>query len=307
MFCPKCGNSLDDNAKFCENCGATVGAPVAGQTAPQPAQQPYAPPYAPPPYVQPQVAPQIAAPPKKKRHIGCIVFLLIFLAILGAVVWFALSFFGVIGPKDLGVTYKESDYQSAMAKIGTQVTFEGKSGDALRAYTTQLKKDGKKFPIADYTWTHSDYQEKTFTLTSAEATALLNEIAPAFWWFEDQQIHVLPGGRIEASGTGLLEKALDDLYPELREEVPFPVFEKVNLYAKGKISITENALDLDADEFKTGPIEGISADTLNDNAEVFESLYTSVPGLVIHSLRVGTNGNLEVSALIPQKTEITRK
>jgi hypothetical protein len=194
-----------------------------------------------------------------------------------------------------------------MAKIGTQVKFEGKSGAALKTYTDQLKKDGTKLPIDEYIWKHSDYQEKKFELTSAEATALLNEIAPAFWWFEGQQVRTLPGGKIEASGTLLLEKAIDDLYPEMREEIPIPVFEQVNLYAKGKISIVENKLDLDADEFQTGPIEGISADTLNENAEVFEALYTSVPGLIIHSLKVNSSGNIEVSALIPQVTEIIRR
>jgi len=195
----------------------------------------------------------------------------------------------------------------AMAKIGTQIVLAGNSGDGLRAYSRQLKEDGTKFMIADYTWTYSDYQEKSFTLSSAEATAFLNEIAPAFWWFEDQQIHVLPGGMIEASGTALLKKALDDLMPEVREKIPFPMFEKVNLYAKGTLSITENKLDLHADTFLTGPIEGISTQTLNDNAQYFEYLYKWVPGLIIHSLTVNMNGGIDVRALIPQKVVIVRK
>ena len=105
----------------------------------------------------------------------------------------------------------------------------------------------------------------------------------------------------------MLFRSIDDLYPEMREEIPIPVFEQVNLYARGKISIVENKLELDADTFKTGPIEGISAAMLNENAEVFEALYTSVPGLVIHSLKVNSSGNIEVSALIPQVTEIIRR
>ena len=35
MFCPNCGNSLEDNAKFCSKCGA----PVAQEAAPAPAYQ----------------------------------------------------------------------------------------------------------------------------------------------------------------------------------------------------------------------------------------------------------------------------
>jgi len=38
----------------------------------------------------------------------------------------------------------------------------------------------------------------------------------------------------------------------------------------------------------------------------FEALYTSVPGLVIHSLEVNDQGNFEVSALIPQTATITK-
>ncbi|MBP7401262.1 MAG: zinc ribbon domain-containing protein [Clostridia bacterium] len=327
MFCPKCGHVLEGSASFCEHCGNAVSGGFAGPppvhpglhvvppSAPPdapaapptprdlPPAQPLPPPYAAPVYTGTPPVP----PPKKKRRTGCLILVLVAVAVLGAAVWFALSLFGVLKPRDLGVRYTPKDVQSAMDKIGTEVTFEGKSGDALAALSKDYKKSGEKLAVEDYVWTHSDYQEKSFTLTSAEATALLNEIAPAFWWFEDQQIRVLPGGRIEASGTGLLEKALDDLYPELREEVPFPVFEKVNLYARGEISITENRLELDADEFRTGPIEGVSADKLNENADLFEALYTSVPGLVIHSLEVTQDGQIAVSALIPQKTEITRK
>lgn len=342
MFCPKCGKQLEDQAKFCEGCGQDMAQSVTQpvptpEPAPIPAPNvaPYAAPYA-AQYAQAQnaPAPMNYQPVKKKKHIGGWIALIIILAIVGAAGWFAASFLGVLGPKNLGVTYTEKDFQSAMAKIGTQITFEGKSGgalgtdsqqviamakigtqialagnsgDALRTYSRQLKEDGTKYPIADYTWTHSDYQEKSFTLSSAEATAFLNEIAPAFWWFEDQQIHVLPGGMIEASGTALVKKAIEDLIPDLTEQIPIPMLEKVNLYAKGTISIKENKLELGADTFMTGPIAAIPAKTLNDNAMYLEFLYKSVPGLIIHSLTVNMNGGIDVSALIPQKTVIVRK
>lgn len=36
MFCPSCGNNIDDSAKFCKSCGAkTDAAAVAPQTSPQ--------------------------------------------------------------------------------------------------------------------------------------------------------------------------------------------------------------------------------------------------------------------------------
>jgi hypothetical protein len=247
------------------------------------------------------------AKPVKKKRTGCMVVLIIMIAIAGAVIWFALSLFGIFGPKDLGVAYSEADYESALQKIGTEITFEGKSGDELREYTRRIKSEGIKYPIDDYVWNHSDFQEKSFELTSAEATALLNEIAPAFWWFENQQIKVLSDGMVEASGTGLLRKAVDDLYPKLKNDIPVPLFEKVNLYAKGGISIRDNQLNLGADTFNAGPIGIVSAEMLNENAFYFEALYRSIPGLIIYSLEINDSGNIEVDALIPQKTEIIRR
>ena len=173
-------------------------------------------------------------------------------------------------------------------------------------YTKSLKASGDKYPIGDYEWIHSDYQEKSFELTSEEATALINEIAPAFFWFENAQIKILDNGKVEAAGTLLLAKGLNDLYPDLVDQVPFPVFEKVNLAAGGGIGIVENRLTLSADSFMTGPVEGISAEMLNDNAGFFEPLYTSVPGLIIHKLEVTSRGTFQVDALIPQRTEVRR-
>ena len=272
--------------------------PSAGPTAMQmPAS------YAPPP----GAAPINPVQPKKKKKTGCLIAIIILLVILAVVGFFAASLFGLFGPKDLGMDYTESDYQSAMGKIGTEVTFDGKSGEDLRTYTKQVKQSGTKLDVNDYTWEHSDYQEKSFELTPAEATALLNEIAPGFYWFENQQIKIGSSGQVEASGTLLLNKALNDFYPELKSKVPFEIFPRVNLYAKGGISITENKLSLNTEAFLTGPIQGISPAMLDENAAYFEVLYTSVPGLIIHKLEVTDSGNFAVDALIPQKTVITKK
>ena len=46
---------------------------------------------------------------------------------------------------------------------------------------------------------------------------------------------------------------------------------------------------------------------LNENADYFAVLYTSVPGLVIHRLEVTGDGNFAVEALIPQTTVISKK
>jgi len=320
MYCQNCGSEIPDQVLFCTQCGARTAAPqnpggssVAAPdqtavTSPQPPPpnntQPLYPPQA---YVQQPFPVNDTPSPRKKKKKGCLIVLIILLVILAALGFLAASLLGLFGPKDLGVTYTEADYQSALDKIGTDITFDGMQGDDLRSYTRQIKKDGTKLEIDDYTWEHSNFQEKSFELTPAEATALLNEIAPGFYWFENQQIQIGRDGQVEASGTLLLNKAMNDFYPELKSKVPFDVFPRVNLYAKGGISISENDLTLSAETFKTGPIEGISATMLNENADYFAVLYTSVPGLVIHRLEVTDDGNFAVDALIPQTTVISKK
>lgn len=294
MLCNHCGNQMNENAKFCVACGyktANGQRPVKASVMEGSTRN----------------SQKTSKGPKKKRGMGCLVVLVIVLGIIGVVGYFAANVFGLLPPKNLGITYTEADFQSALAKIGTEIVFEGKSGDELRAYTKQLKKEGTKFSIDDFEWYHSDYQRKQFELTSQEATAFLNEIAPGFWWFENQQIKVLSDGTIEASGTGLLRKALNDLHPHLIGVIPIPIFERVNLYAKGRISINENNLYLNAESFSIGGIAAVSATDLNQNAHYFEALYKSVPGLVIHSLEVKDNGNIAVDALIPQKIEGRRR
>lgn len=316
MFCRNCGQSLPDNTVFCTNCGTkTANLNRADSKAeainvlPVSSQLPAA---FRPGAVSPSDVPHPDAPlnpvikKKKKKHVALWISLTILMVILLGAGYLIASLFGVFGPKDLGVKYTEKDYQSALTKIGTQTTFDKMSGDELRQYNIDIKKSGTKMVISDYTWEFSDYQEKNFELTPEEATAFINEIAPGFFWLEDQQVNILKDGSVEASGTLLAAKAISELYPELKDLIPVSVPEKLDLYAAGGISIKENVLTLDAKEFKSGIISPVSAQTLNENAFYFEALYTSVPGLVIHSLEVNDQGNFEVSALIPQTAAITK-
>lgn len=318
MNCTSCGREIESNVRYCPHCGApapeaasagTSSADASRNTVPLSAAEPKDVPASRAAPANDPAAQGRATPPapKRRRRTGCLVFVILALAILAGIGYLAASTFGLLAPPSLGVTYTEADYQSAMTKIGTVVTFEGKSGAALRTYTQDLKKSGTKLNVNDYTWQHSDYQERSFELTSAEATALVNEIAPGFYWFENQQIKAGNNGQVAASGTLLLGKAMDELFPSYKDKLPFPILPKVNLSAAGGISITENKLTLRASEFKTGPIPGITPQMLNDNASLAESLYKSVPGLVIHKLEITSAGKIAVSAKIPQKTVISKK
>jgi hypothetical protein len=136
VFCPTCGAAVADDSTFCSGCGTRVdaaggeaaaaeGAAASEPAAPTPVAAPV---YAPPPVAQSAYAPPpggpTGAPPKKKR--GC----LIALGIVGGLTACciavpALAFFGVLSlgkPRDLGVRYTEKDYQSAVTKLGVDVS-----------------------------------------------------------------------------------------------------------------------------------------------------------------------------------------
>jgi hypothetical protein len=152
MQCSQCGAENVANAQFCESCGSPIaatepyGQPVSAAQQPlyppqadygqqvaapaayppqqtYPTQQPYPPQQAYPPQqvYAPQPGQVMPPPPKKKR--GCLVVTLIIIGVLllgCAGVAFAMT--QLFKPKDLGVSYTEADYQSAVTKLGIQVT-----------------------------------------------------------------------------------------------------------------------------------------------------------------------------------------
>ena len=88
MFCQKCGHKLEENAKFCTECGTAV-APLAPNLTKNPIQNPVMPPVGtatPPPFPQPPVQ-------KKKRSVKKMVALFVTLGILS----FVLFIGGIVG------------------------------------------------------------------------------------------------------------------------------------------------------------------------------------------------------------------
>lgn len=294
MNCTNCGAQIEQNARFCTVCGAALAAPAQ---------------YVPPPQ-QPVYAPVYAAPviPKKKARTGIWITLALLLIILGAAGWFLgrLMFFK---PKDLGIKYTEADFQSAMDKIGTQITFEGKTGDDLDAFRKSLKDE--EFYIEDYNFELTDYQRKSFTLTPQEATALLNEVAKGFWWFEDVQVKVLPDGSMEGSSKADIAKLKKELYSDVAGNIPIPLPDSLNIYSKGKLSITNNHLEAQPEEFDLGPIElpnqYKTQGAVQTVSGYLERIYTVVPELEIISLTADEDGNFVFDGVIPQKVVVTKK
>jgi hypothetical protein len=285
--------------------------PVQSQQ-PMPPQQ-FMPPQPPPP-VQP------AARPRRKRHIGCWIFLFLLLAIAGTVLYFVAKFIW-LPPKDLGIRYTQADFDSAMQKIGLHVDFEGKSSAEL----TQLIKENrdKRVPIDQYKWDFSNYEERSFQLTPQEVTAFINEVAPPFSWFEDVQVKVLAGGRTAGSYRVRFDKIKTELIPDVADMIPKAISRYLpntfNLYMEGSFVIKENEIivtekldRLDVGAINMQPvIEGITGqvtDELRDTIfNYVERIYKQIPDLVIHSLKINNSGNYEISAYMPTKVTVTSK
>lgn len=226
--------------------------------------------------------------------------------ILLSVSWVYASF-SLLGPKDLGVKYTHEDYVSALEKTGIQVEYEGLSGEALEEY----KKNAEKKSIHDYNFEFSEYEQKEFTLTNEEATALLNEIAPGFWWFDNLQVKVMPDGTMEGSSTADIKRLKTDLYSDVADDVPLPLPNSLNIYSKGRISVTNNQLSGDPETFYLGavplPEKYMEEDSVSVMEEYLPRIYTVVPGLEITSLTSNPDGEFVFDGVIPQKVSVTKK
>ncbi|ATU08743.1 hypothetical protein [Methanohalophilus portucalensis] len=227
------------------------------------------------------------------------------LVVIGLVVVFAS--FSIMGPKDLGVTYSYEDYQNSLEKTGIQIEFEGMTGEELEEY----KKNAEKKSFHDYEFEFSDYQQKQFVLTNSEATALLNEIAPGFWWFDDIQVKVNPDGSMEGSSKADIKRLENDLYTDIADDVPVPLPDNLNIYSKGNIKITNNQLTGDPESLYLGPVplpeKYMEEDSVQTMEEYIPRIYQVVPGLEITSLDANEKGEFVFDGVVPQKVTVTKK
>lgn len=342
MFCRYCGNVLNDQAKFCNKCGQPVitttsatdspqTAPPAAaqqpvlQTAQQSNQKPVMPQPAPlynhaPPYQSasgyPPVPPSRPAP-RRKRRTGCLVLVIIVFLIVLVLGYIGVSTF--LGrPKDLNIRYTQADFDSVMKKTGLNVDFMGMNTTQLTAFIKE--NEGKQLNIDDYSWTFSDFQEKKFELTQAEASAFINEIAPQFTWFDEAQVAVLSNGKAAGSYRVHFDKVKLELIADVVSQIPPAISallpDTFNLYIVGTpFAITENEITMPAqlDELKVGPVSlrpiigDTDAATRNMVMDYVERIYKQIPQLKIHTLKINANKNFEFSGYIPTKVKVTKK
>jgi hypothetical protein len=167
--------------------------PQTAYAAPPPPQPGYAP-QAPPAY-PPQAPPQTyaappvpAAKPKKKR--GCLIAALVVVIVLllscAGAAWGLSSLFK---PKDLGVSYTEADYQSAVTKLG--IVVEDTAPNLPVAQTKIVYKGKKKVNVK---------------LTSAEVSAAISmhHRSPK-WALADVQILLGDNNQFQMSGYAVYQ------------------------------------------------------------------------------------------------------
>jgi len=190
-------------------------------------------------------------------------------------------------------------------KPGIQIEYEGLTGEELEKYKEEEIKNGKKKSIHDYNFEFSEYERKEFTLTNQEATALLNELAPGFWWFGNLQVKVLPDGTMEGSSTADIKRLKTDLYSDVADDVPIPLPDNLNIYSKGRVSIINNQLNGDPETFNLGavslPDKYMEDESVSVMEEYFPRIYTVVPGLEITSLTSNSNGEFVLMELFHRK------
>jgi hypothetical protein len=224
MQCAQCGTENDTGAAFCAVCGSSLAGvapsldsalaaqpPVTEAVAPAAASPVPAaaaaavPPGAPVTAAAATYAPvapapayaQAPPPPPRKKH-GCLITTIVIFSVLaiacGAVVWF------VTRPaRDLGVSFTEADYQSAIAKLGIEVVDEAPN---LPVEQTKIVYSGKK--------------QVNVRLSSSEVSAVISmhHRSPK-WALSDVQILLGDNNKAQMSGYAVYQGTRYGFYADL--------------------------------------------------------------------------------------------
>ncbi|HEY5468861.1 MAG TPA: zinc ribbon domain-containing protein [Coriobacteriia bacterium] len=204
MQCAQCGTENDASATFCAVCGSRFGdvepsadvAPVSQPLVTEPvAASVYAPvATAPSPVATTTTAPP---PPPRKKH-GCLITTIVLFSVVAvaaaAVVWFVTR-----PPRDLGVSYTEADYQSAVAKLGIEIVDEAPN---LPVEQTKVVYSGKK--------------QVSVHLTSKEVSAVISmhHRSPK-WALSDVQILLGTDNQVQMSGFAVYQATRYGFYADL--------------------------------------------------------------------------------------------
>lgn len=335
MFCQNCGVEVTPGSAFCQNCGIKSETDTGSsyQPAYQTQQTPIPPPPAPPIYNQPPIAnkPPLAYVPsspivkQKKRHLGMWIFLSVLvlatagvILTVGPAIWF--------GPKDLGVRYTQKDFNRVMKDVG--VSIKADFGDGTKYDNTEILNGSetatgyisesgkkavkiKKLDYKNYNWEFSNYQKKTVRVTQEEATAVLNEIAPPYFWLTDTQVKIEPDKSIKFSSSLNLRNIIRDIFHSLADKIPIKLPEKLNIYLEGKFSVKNNTIGSPPTK-ATSSIYTVPEKYLTDkNIATFVSYFTDLFNeldlkIDVESLTI-ENGEFVFVGTVPTEVKVTPK
>ncbi|MGI6299413.1 MAG: hypothetical protein ACOX1T_09710 [Saccharofermentanales bacterium] len=254
---------------------------------------------------------------KKRRPSTYVIWSLLLL--ISALLFYVYISMVVASPSDLGVTYTQRDYNTALTKAGISVSYPGMDAAEIEEFTTKNKK--RKLMLADYELDYSRYTMRNFELTPAEATALMNELLPMFSLFSDIQLDIPANGRFAASSRIHVEKMRQELLPDLIGSTQ-PEFlsrlmpRNLNLKIEGPaFSIANNTLlqPEPLDEIKLGAVSlrpfigNTDQEIRNIYTSYIERIYRKVPQLQIRRLRINSRRNFVFSGVIPTRITIREK
>jgi hypothetical protein len=216
----------------------------------------------------------------------------------------ALGYFGLVPgvsrlfgsdlPRDLGVTYTETDLASALKKIGTEVQNLPPDGATSLAFSGQ--------------------KTASFSLTEAEVSALCN----GSWKYHplsDCQVNLLKDGYAEFSGKLLTDRleeytkamGVDQGHLELLNNYSRYIQGSPRIYIKARGAISNNqVVGLDIAELQIGRIT-FSQSTIQDNQAAIASFVNwqlgRIPGLAITSATLVGN-QIKFEGMVPAVKQV---
>ncbi len=204
-------------------------------------------------------------------------------------------------PRDLGVRYTEADLQSLMAKNGVQ----------------DIELMGISTPEGSLVYSGSRPLRNSFSQEELTARMADNEKVK-YNPLSEPQLRINPDGTAEISGRADLdmidEAAVAFNAPSRRVEAAMPYIDKIKklnsepaFYAKGKIAIVNNQIELDLQKAEIGrtplPLDKIPKEDLEG---YLEEMMNVVPGLNVKSLTF-EDGKMSFDGTVPEKVSSARK
>lgn len=143
---------------------------------------------------------------------------------------------------------------------------------------------------------------RTFSLDGDELTAVLQALPPEAQLLRDAQVALTEDNLMEISGAVAPEQLMT-LLPSLRDFVPIPLPEQVNLHSTLRVSAYQGIVTVVPETLELGPLSLTSIFRDREAREVFTryaaQAFRAVEGLDVRTLTIA-EGELSVEAALPE-------